>query len=270
MPELPEVEVTRRGVLAALAGARASGVVIRNGALRYPVPADLESRLAGRTLATIARRGKYLLLDFGQGEVLIHLGMSGSLGVVPRATPPRTHDHVDIVFGDRALRLHDPRRFGAVLWLGRQGRDHPLLRDLGVEPLSDEMSAPRLHAATRGRRAAIKLVLMDNRLIVGVGNIYAAESLFRAGIRPTVAANRLSLARWQRLVESIRTTLTAALAAGGSSLRDFIASDGSPGYFQQQYFVYGRTGEACRRCGTPIRTLRQGQRSSFFCPHCQR
>jgi formamidopyrimidine-DNA glycosylase len=270
MPELPEVEITRRGVLTALAGNAVSAVTVRNAALRYPVPPDLGQHLRGRSLAAIARRGKYLLLDFGTGELLVHLGMSGSLQVVPADLPPRPHDHVDIVFGQRALRLHDPRRFGAVLWLGSQGRNHPLLRDLGAEPLSPELSAPRLHAATRRRRAAIKQVLMDSRLIVGVGNIYAAESLFRAGIRPTVAASRLSLPRWERLVASIRATLADALAAGGSSLRDFVASDGSPGYFQQQYFVYGRDGEPCRRCGTPIRSLRQGQRSSFFCPQCQR
>jgi formamidopyrimidine-DNA glycosylase len=270
MPELPEVEVTRRGVLAALAGARVSGVVVRNRALRYPVPEDLGEHIAGRTLVAVARRAKYLLLDFGVGEVLIHLGMSGSLRVVPSDMPPRTHDHVDLVFGDRVLRLHDPRRFGAVLWLGRQGSDHPLLRSLGVEPLAGELSARQLHAATRRRSAAIKQVLMDNRLVVGVGNIYAAESLFRAGIRPTIAAKRVSLARWEQLVESIRTTLADALEAGGSTLRDFVASDGSPGYFQQGYFVYGRAGEPCRCCGTPIRAIRQGRRSSFFCPVCQR
>jgi formamidopyrimidine-DNA glycosylase len=270
MPELPEVEITRRGVLAALAGSQVSAVAVRNSALRYPVPQDLGSRLSGCALSAIERRGKYLLLDFGCGEVLIHLGMSGSLQVLPAATPPGPHDHVDLVFGERAMRLRDPRRFGALLWLGRDGHEHPLLRDLGVEPLSGDLTAAYLHQATRRRSAPIKQVLMDSHVVAGIGNIYAAESLFRAGIRPTVAARRLSLRRCERLVETMRDTLKEALAAGGSSLRDFVASDGSPGYFQQHYYVYGRSGEPCRRCGTPIRSLRQGQRSSFFCPLCQR
>lgn len=270
MPELPEVEVTRRGLLPTLLGATATALIVRNSALRYPVPADLARHVVGRRLAGISRHGKYLLLDFECGEVLVHLGMSGSLRIVPAATPPEAHDHVDLVFARHALRLRDPRRFGAVLWLGREGQSHPLLRSLGIEPLSDELSAARLHTATRRRSTAIKQVLLDSHVIAGIGNIYAAESLFRAGIRPSVAAHRISLARCARLVEAIRATLQDALAAGGSSLRDFVGSDGKPGYFQQQYFVYGRTGEPCRNCGTPIRSLRQGQRSSFFCPRCQR
>ena len=270
MPELPEVEVTRRGLLPELRGRRLTDVVVRNPALRYPVPPNLAEHIVGLTLRDIERRGKYLLFDFEGGELLVHLGMSGSLRSVAAGLPAGRHDHVDLVFGGRAVRLQDPRRFGAVLWLGEEGRTHPLLRHLGVEPLADALTPEHLYRATRGRSAAIKQVLMDSRVVVGIGNIYASESLFRAGIRPSARASRLSLPRYARLVTAIRDTLEAALAAGGSTLRDFVGSDGRPGYFQQQYFVYGRDGEPCRVCGTPIRALRQGQRSSFYCPRCQR
>ena len=272
MPELPEVEVTRRSIAPELVGRRVSGGAVRAPKLRYPLCADLSKNLKGKTLLEVGRRGKYLLLNFGRGALLIHLGMSGSLRLLPSETPPQKHDHVDLEFGDRLLRLRDPRRFGAVLWFAAQAdlAKHPLLSALGIEPLEAEFTPDWLFAATRGRRTPIKQLLMDSHLVVGIGNIYAAESLYRAGIDPRTPAGRIGLKRFDRLVQAIRATLEEAIAAGGSSLRDFIHSDGSSGYFQQQYFVYGRAGEACRVCRKTIRSLRQGQRATFFCPHCQR
>ena len=274
MPELPEVEVTRRGIAPALTGRRVLGATARVPALRYPLPTRLGRTLAGRHLVSVERRGKYLLLDFGNGRLLIHLGMSGSLRLVAEGLPPEKHDHFDLVFdtaaGNVALRMMDPRRFGAILWLPGEPRSHPLLSVLGIEPLSEEFDAAWLKEELSGLSAAIKPTLMDSHRVVGIGNIYASESLFRAGIDPRTAAGRISLRRLERLVPAIKSTLAAAIAAGGSSLRDFIHSDGSSGYFQQQYFVYGRGGEACRVCGRPVRELRQGQRATFFCAACQR
>jgi formamidopyrimidine-DNA glycosylase len=269
MPELPEVEVTRLGVAPLLQGRAVTGVAARTAALRYPLPAGLGETLAQRVLRQVERRGKYLLFCFDHGRLLIHLGMSGSLRVLPAPEAPRKHDHLDLAFGRRLLRLHDPRRFGAALWLPEGEPEHPLLTVLGVEPLSEAFDADWLHATTRGRRAAIKPTLMDSHLVVGVGNIYASESLFRAGIDPRAAAGRSSLARDRRLVPAIKDVLAAAIAQGGSTLRDFVGSDGAAGYFQQEHLVYGREGQACRVCGGPIRQLRQGQRSTFFCPRCQ-
>ncbi len=276
MPELPEVEVTRRGIAPDLVGRTVSGVVARTARLRYPLSADLAQCLSGLRLQAVGRRAKYLLLDFGAGTLLIHLGMSGSLRLLPAHGPAavaaQKHDHLDLVFGDILLRLRDPRRFGAVLWLAAAQplAEHALLAPLGIEPLGDEFTPRWLFEATRSKRSPIKPLLMDSHLVVGVGNIYASESLFRAGIDPRTAAGRISLRRYERLVPAIRATLAAAIEAGGSSLRDFIHSDGSSGYFQQQYFVYGRTGEPCRVCAKPIRTLRQGQRATFYCAVCQR
>ena len=272
MPELPEVEVTRRGIAPELVGRRVSGGVTRTARLRYPLLPELPRLLKGKTLLAVRRRGKYLLLDFGAGTLLLHLGMSGSLRLLPRGAPPQKHDHLDLEFGDRLLRLRDPRRFGAVLWLTGDDeiQHHPLLAGLGIEPLEEVFTPDWLHAATRGRNTPIKQLLMDGHLVVGIGNIYASESLYRARIDPRTAAGRIALKRYQRLVPVIRATLEAAIDAGGSSLRDFIASDGSSGYFQQQYFVYGRAGEPCRVCGKAIRSLRQGQRATFYCPQCQR
>ncbi len=274
MPELPEVEVTLRGIAPVLAGSLVTGAVTRTPALRYPLPAKLNDILGGHRLASVNRRGKYLLLDFGHGHLLIHLGMSGSLRLVPASLPAEKHDHFDLVFAVRgkplALRLRDPRRFGAILWLRSDPQAHPLLAVLGIEPLTDEFSPAWLKVELTGLKAAIKPTLMDSHRVVGIGNIYASESLFRAGIDPRRAAGRISLQRLERLVAAIKATLAAAIEAGGSSLRDFIRSDGSSGYFQQHYFVYGRSGEPCRVCGGPIRELRQGQRATFFCPRCQR
>lgn len=270
MPELPEVEITCRGLHAALAGASVSAVSIRDGRLRLPVSAELPRELAGQTLAGVERRGKYLLFAFGTGTLLAHLGMSGSLGLASPGSPHDRHERVEIVFGPVSMRLRDPRRFARMLWVTGDPARHPLLARLGVEPLGDAFSARWLYGATRGRSAAIKPVLMDSHLIAGIGNVYAAESLFRARIRPDTPAGRLSPVRCRRLVEAVRETLRAAIAAGGSSLRDYVDSAGHPGCFQLQHQVYGRAGEPCRVCGTRIRVTRLGQRSSFHCPRCQR
>lgn len=274
MPELPEVEVTRLGIEPVLTGRIVTEVVVRVPALRYPLPHDLDRILGGQGLKAVRRRGKYLLLEFGGGQLLIHLGMSGSLRLVPAGQAAEKHDHVDLVFAVEGkkivLRLRDPRRFGAILWLDGDPLAHPLLATLGIEPLSAEFDAAWLKQELGGLSAAIKPTLMDSHRIVGIGNIYASESLFRAGIDPRTAAGRISLKRLERLVPAIKTTLEAAIGAGGSSLRDFIHSDGSSGYFQQQYFAYGRGGQPCRVCGRPISELRQGQRASFYCPGCQR
>jgi formamidopyrimidine-DNA glycosylase len=269
MPELPEVETTARGIAPHLLEHRVSHVVVRHRQLREPVPVDLEAHLAGRRLGAVTRRAKYLLLDFGNGQLLVHLGMSGSLRIVPTDTAPLAHDHVDIGFGDQVLRYRDPRRFGLMRWIG-QGEPLPaVLAGLGVEPLSEAFDGAWLYRATRDTRRSIKTFIMDSHQVVGVGNIYASESLFRAGIHPLTPAGRLGRARCDRLAGAIRATLTDAIAAGGSSLRDFVGSDGKPGYFQQQYFVYGRTDEPCRGCGRPIEKQVIGQRASFFCRHCQ-
>jgi formamidopyrimidine-DNA glycosylase len=269
MPELPEVEVTRRGLEPQVAGRVISAVEVREPRLRWPVPKDVYA-LVGRRVRSIHRRGKYLLLDCGDGHLILHLGMSGSLRVLPSGTPAQKHDHFDLVLGDRVLRLRDPRRFGAVLWTSTDVRRHPLLVRLGVEPLSGGLDPASLHRLTRAHRAGIKQFLMDGRRIVGVGNIYANESLYRAGIHPRTPANRLSPERCARLAAAVKRTLRAAIRAGGSTLRDFVGADGAAGYFQQRYWVYDRAGKPCRRCGTLVRKIEQGQRSSFFCPACQR
>lgn len=269
MPELPEVEVTRRGIAAGVAGRRLDRAVIRVPALRYPVPAALARKLAGRTLRSVGRRGKYLLLDFDGGHLLIHLGMSGSLRFVAPDARPQKHDHADFVFGDRMLRYTDPRRFGALLWLTGDPLAHPLLAELGIEPLTRAFTASWLHSALRGKSVPIKQAIMDGSLVVGVGNIYASESLFHAGIDPRTPARRLSLTRLGLLVPAIKKTLRAAIRAGGSTLRDFCGPE-VMGDFQIRHRVYGRAGEPCIRCGTPIRQIRQGQRSTYFCPRCQK
>jgi formamidopyrimidine-DNA glycosylase len=270
MPELPEVEVTRRGLEPRLGGQRVRHCVARAAALRYPLPADLSARLTGRTLAGIGRRGKYLLFNFGAGHLLIHLGMSGSLRLAPPEQAAGSHDHLDIVFPREVLRLHDPRRFGAVLWLEGDPAEHPLLANLGMEPLSREFTAARLAEALASRQMAIKPALMNADIIVGVGNIYASESLHRAGIDPRTPAGQVSATRLVRLVPAIKETLRAAIRAGGSSLRDYVHSDGGLGDFQLRHHVYGRAGLPCRHCGSPIRALRQANRATYFCPRCQR
>ncbi len=270
MPELPEVETTARGIAPHLVGAQASGATIRNGRLRQIVPADLATCIQGRILRGVTRRAKYLLLEFDNGQVLVHLGMSGSLRIVPSDSPPQPHDHIDLHFGASTLRLRDPRRFGLVLWLDADATAPPMLARLGIEPLSDAFDGAWLYRATRGSRTPIKTFLMNGRRIVGIGNIYASEGLFRARLHPLTPAGRLGPRRCARLVDALRDTLGEAIAAGGSSLRDFVGSDGAPGYFQQNYFVYGRSGEPCRICARPIVCTTIAQRSTFYCTRCQR
>jgi formamidopyrimidine-DNA glycosylase len=269
MPELPEVEVTRRGVARSLAGRRISAIAVREPRLRWPVP-DAVRGLAGLTVRSVKRRAKYLLLDCGDGQLIVHLGMSGSLRVLPAGTAFDKHDHVDLVLGERLLRLRDPRRFGAVLWRAAGEAPHPLLARLGIEPLSRALDGARLHALTRAHRAAIKTFLMDGRRIAGVGNIYASEALYRARIDPRTPARRLSRARCARLARAIKDTLRAAIRAGGASLRDYVGADGGTGCFQLRALVYDRAGRPCRRCGAAVRRIVQGQRSTYFCPACQR
>lgn len=287
MPELPEVEVTRRGLLPHVVGRRICAVTVRHRGLRWPVDPELESRLAQRVVRRIERRGKYLLLecvsaDAGEaaGWLLVHLGMTGTLRVLPDAPPPGAHDHLDLVLapapgaelGPIVLRFRDPRRFGAILWTTLPEAElpqHPLLRTLGIEPFDAAFDGAWLHRHTRGRSAAIKTVLLAGGIVVGVGNIYASESLFRAGIRPTTPAGRLSRARCDRLAQAVRETLAQAIERGGSTLRDFVGSDGASGYFQLDCFVYDRAGQPCRVCATPVRQIVQGQRSTFYCPNCQ-
>lgn len=276
MPELPEVETTRRGLMPYLEGATVVGVVIRNPRLRWPIPDNLPALLNGRVIGSLTRRAKYLLLNFDTGTLILHLGMSGSLRVLPVGTPPEKHDHFDLILDNgRLMRLRDPRRFGAVLWHTGDPHTHPLLASLGPEPLDDGYTtsgfdAHTLHQAAQGRNVSIKQFIMDNHIVVGIGNIYANEALFRAGIRPQLKTGQLSLPRCARLVAEIRATLSESILAGGSTLRDFVNTSGKPGYFQHQHWVYGRADEPCRRCGTAIKQIKQGQRSSFYCNHCQR
>ena len=274
MPELPEVEITRSGIEPYLAGNVITGVRVSEHRLRWPIPRDLALRVTGRRIARVLRRGKYILVECVEnaeaGWLILHLGMSGSLRIMGSGVQAQRHDHFDLLLGKRLMRLRDPRRFGAVLWESGDIARHPLLAELGPEPLDDAFTGAVLHAAMRTRAAAVKLLVMNANIVVGVGNIYANESLFHARINPRTQARRLSLARCEALAATIKSTLTRALAAGGSSLRDFVHSDGTSGYFQQEYYVYGRDGLPCRNCGTAIRQLRQGQRSTFYCPACQK
>lgn len=274
MPELPEVETTRLGLLPVL-NQQVAKVEVRNPRLRWPIPQDLPQTLQGKQLTALQRRAKYILATFvdadSTGTLLLHLGMSGRLCLLDRFYPPEKHDHVDIQFSDgRVVRLRDPRRFGAVLWIEGDATQHPLLASLGPEPLTEAFTGDYLYKQMRTRTAAIKTTIMDAHLVVGVGNIYASESLFRARINPQKAANTLTRKQCDALVQEIKITLQEALKAGGSSLRDFFGADGNPGYFQQSYFVYGRTDEPCRVCAKPIFTIRLGQRSTFYCKTCQK
>jgi len=260
-----------RGLAPLLVGQRIRAAVVRDRRMRQPVPRNLPRLLAGATIRGLARRGKYLLVDCGPGHLILHLGMSGRLWVVRNGEPPAPHDHFDLALENgTVVRLRDPRRFGLVLWQAGNPLAHTLLARIGPEPLSDAFDGAALHAATRKRRSAIKLALMDSRVVAGVGNIYANEALFRAGINPRLAAGRLSRDRCGLLVEKVRETLERAIRAGGSSLRDYVRSDGLAGNFQSEFRVYGRTGEPCPHCGTKIREIRQGQRSTFYCPKCQK
>ncbi len=270
MPELPEVETTRRGIAPALEGLRVSRLLVRERRLRWPIGSDLEQAVAGHTVTHVARRAKYLLIHFARGTLIIHLGMSGSLRIVAPGVAPRPHDHWDLEMdGGQVLRFHDPRRFGSLHWTTQDPAAHPLLSELAPEPLGDGFDAEYLFRASRRRRVPIKQLLMNSRLVVGVGNIYASEALFRARIRPTRAAGRITRAQAGSLVRAIRDVLSEAIGIGGTTLRDYVNADGVPGYFRQQLCVYERAGEPCRICRTPVRQQVLGQRSTYFCPVCQ-
>ncbi|CAH2777726.1 MAG: Formamidopyrimidine-DNA glycosylase (EC [uncultured Caballeronia sp.] len=276
MPELPEVEVTRRGIEPFVSGRRVESVDVRTPALRWPIPPHLAKTMKALKIEKVERRGKYLLFETSEGWLIVHLGMTGTLRVlrnVPRPPDAAKHDHIDLIFDDFILRFRDPRRFGAVLWHSREDGDvldHSLLAGLGVEPFTAEFSGALMYRQTRGRKVSVKQALLAGTMVVGVGNIYASESLFRAGIRPTVAAGRVSLVRYDLLADAVRTTLAAAIEKGGSTLRDFVGRNGESGYFQLDYFVYDRAGQPCHVCGTAIKQIVQGQRSTYFCPRCQR
>ena len=270
MPELPEAETTRRGILRVIAGRRVERVVVRNARLRWRVPAGLASAMAGQRIETVDRRGKYLIFRTPAGSMLLHLGMSGSLRIVPADLAPEKHEHIDIVLASGvALRFRDPRRFGSVHWTKADPLQHKLLRRLGPEPLEQDFSGDYLFDRAAGRRQGIKTFIMDSHIVVGVGNIYASEALFSAGIHPGRAAGRISRGRYQLLAGSIRRVLRAAILKGGTTLRDFVNDAGEPGYFRVKLQVYDRAGQPCRRCGTSVRMIRSGQRSTFYCPACQ-
>jgi formamidopyrimidine-DNA glycosylase len=271
MPELPEVETTCRGIAPLLCGRRVTSVDVREPRLRWPVPPALARELPGHPIRRVSRRAKYVLLESPVGHLILHLGMSGSLRIVPRELPPERHDHLDVIMDDGlCLRFRDPRRFGAALWTRDDPLVHPLLKNLGPEPLEDGFNAAWLHRLSRRRRVPIKSFLMNGRVVAGIGNIYASEALFLAGIHPGRSAGRISLNRYQHLVDAVREVLAAAIAAGGTTLRDFVDSNGNPGYFSQSLRVYGRQGEACDRCGSAVRSRAIGQRSTYYCPRCQR
>jgi len=275
MPELPEVETTRRGIEPHLAGRRIATVTQRRSDLRWPIPPEVGERLPGQLIDSVERRAKYLLIHTAAGSAMLHLGMSGMLRVLPPDAPIGKHDHVDIVLEDtteqrgRVLRFTDPRRFGSLLWQPF-GELHPLLAALGPEPLTDAFDGNTLWRGSRGRSAAVKLFLMDNANVVGVGNIYASEALFAAGIDPRRAAGKLSRERYASLAAEVKRILAWAIERGGTTLRDFLNPDGAPGYFFRELNVYGRAGEPCKVCGTPIKQAVLGQRSTFWCPRCQK
>ena len=270
MPELPEVETTRRGIAPHLLGQTIERVVVRDRRLRWPIPEDLDVRLSGQRIEAVERRAKYLLIRVQSGTLIAHLGMSGSLRLVPAELPAAKHEHVDILLGSgQALRYTDPRRFGALLW-SELPLEHPLLASLGPEPLDEGFDGRRLYELSRGRSMAVKPFIMDNAVVVGVGNIYASEALFAAGIDPRRPAGGISRARYECLAAEIKRILAMAIERGGTTLRDFVGGDGKPGYFQQELFVYGRGGAFCKQCGSTLREVRLGQRASVYCGRCQR
>ena len=285
MPELPEVETTRRGLAPHVEGRTVTGVTLRRPDLRWPIPAEIPDLLPGQRITAVRRRAKYLLLDTAAGSALLHLGMSGSLRVLPATTPVKAHDHVDLALDSRrVLRFTDPRRFGCLLWQP-PGEVHELLRDLGPEPLADGFDGAAFNGAafngaafngdylfelSRGRKAPVKTFLMDQRVVVGVGNIYAAEALFEAGISPLRAAGKVSRERYALLAQAVQRILANAIERGGTTLRDFISPDGEPGYFELELSAYGRGGEPCPRCGRALKQAVIGQRTTVWCGHCQR
>ena len=270
MPELPEVETTVRGIEPYLTGKRFSNVVVRESRLRWPVPEELGTLIVGQRVVEVRRRAKYILIRVGSGHVLVHLGMSGSLRLSPTDQPPEVHDHVEIeVEGEWLLRLRDPRRFGCVLWVEGDPSRFRLLSELGLEPLGENFDGNYLYEISRKRRLAIKNLIMDGHVVVGVGNIYASEALHRAGISPNRSAHRISRERYRHLAQCIRSTIGDALNAGGTTLRDFVSGEGKPGYFAQELLVYDREGLPCKTCGTPVSRKVIGQRSTYFCIQCQ-
>jgi len=271
MPELPEVETTRRGIEPHIIRQKISTVSIRNHRLRWPIPAHLPDTVQAQTVTQVLRRGKYLLLILQTGSILIHLGMSGSLRITSARQPADKHDHIDFCFENKKiLRLHDPRKFGCVLWTDQPVAQHPLIKRLGPEPLADAFSANYLYPLSRKRKVNIKSFIMNSHIVVGIGNIYANEALFKAGINPNRQAGRISLQAYRRLTKAIKHILCAAIKRGGTTLRDFTDEEGRPGYFAQQLNVYGKTGEACPNCGQRIKHIIQQQRSSFYCTTCQK
>jgi formamidopyrimidine-DNA glycosylase len=270
VPELPEVETTRRGLAPHVRGRRIRALKVYERRLRWTVAASLPATVAGQRIVSTGRRGKYLLLTLESVTLLVHLGMSGNLRVVPADSPRVAHDHFDLVLDSgSALRFNDPRRFGSLLYARGDPLAHPLLAALAPEPLARGFDAHYLWGITRGRRVAVKQLLMNSRLVVGVGNIYASEALFRARIRPRRSARSLTRPEAARLVRAVRAVLRSAIRSGGTTLRDYRRTDGSPGYFRQRLYVYDRAGLPCRRCGTKVRGLTQGQRSTYYCPECQ-
>ncbi|MEN8108250.1 MAG: bifunctional DNA-formamidopyrimidine glycosylase/DNA-(apurinic or apyrimidinic site) lyase [Pseudomonadota bacterium] len=271
MPELPEVETTRRGIAPHITGHTVSRVIVRNPRLRWPVPKRLAKALTGQVIDNVGRRAKYLLLETGNGTAILHLGMSGSLRVIDNSQPADKHDHIDITLDNgKALRFTDPRRFGSLHWTTRPPDQHKLLRNLGPEPLGEDFNGEYLYTLSRKRKLAVKNFIMNSRVVVGVGNIYASEALYMAGIRPSRAAGRVSLKKYDLLTEVVKEVLNDAIAAGGTTLRDFVNGDGKPGYFRQHLNVYGKAGEPCISCRVPIREIRIGRRSAFYCPKCQK
>ena len=271
MPELPEVETTRRGIEPHAVGRRIVALTVHEPRLRWRVDAGIPARVAGNRILHAKRRAKYLLLETESGTLMLHLGMSGSLRVMPAATPRLTHDHFDLLLDSgNTLRFNDPRRFGSLHYTAGDPNEHPLLASLAPEPFDEQFNTDYLWKVTRRRRVAIKQLLMNSKLVVGVGNIYANEALFRAKVRPRRQARNLSRAEVARLTRAIRAILTMAIRVGGTTLRDYVGADGTPGYFRQKLFVYERAGQPCRACRTPIRQLTQGQRSTYYCPTCQK
>jgi formamidopyrimidine-DNA glycosylase len=271
VPELPEVETTRRGIEPHVVGRRITRLLVHEKRLRWPVDVSLVASVTGQAIRRAGRRAKYLLLETGAGTLILHLGMSGSLRVLPAATPRIAHDHVDIELDSGVtLRFNDPRRFGSLMFTATDARLHPLLRDLAPEPLEDEFDAEYLWRVTRRRSVAIKQLIMNARLVVGVGNIYASEALFRARVRPRRQARSLSRAECARLARAIKATLAMAVKVGGTTLRDYVGADGNPGYFRQKLYVYERAGMPCRVCRNPIKQFTQGARSTYWCPTCQK
>jgi formamidopyrimidine-DNA glycosylase len=270
MPELPEVETTLRGIAPHILNRRVSRLQVRQPRLRWPIPDDLPALLQGEELLGLRRRGKYLLFEFATGHALIHLGMSGSLRIVPTASAPGTHDHFDLEFGELALRYHDPRRFGCLLWVAQAPEEHSLLAMLGPEPLTDEFTAEYLFQRSRKRTQTIKQFIMDSHVVVGVGNIYANESLFMARIKPIRKAGTLTRRNCEDLVRDIKFVLNRSIEQGGTTLRDFVGGDGKPGYFAQQLLVYGRGGEPCSHCGKALKEVRMTDRTTVYCVDCQK